>query len=610
MSVRWVVRFVRYGSVALGSLLGLLVVLTVAERAVWRGKVLPGVRLAGVDVGGSPLGRARESIADRARALEHDRLAAVAGDEQFTFTPADVGLDLDEAGAVATVARAGRHENLAAQAVGVVTRRLNPLEVRWHSRYDEARLARAVGKWAARFDRAPVDGAVRIEGAEVIAVAPREGRRLLQDEARELVRAALHGRVGSPVHLPFETSAPSIGAAEVDRAAAEARGLVAGAVTVVVEGREIPLTPAQLGGALTVTPAEGRLHVDLPGPALHAALRRGLAGLEVAAVDARFVVEEPPPPPTPAAAPAPAAPAPEATAPTTTTTTLPPPPPPPPTVRIEPSVTGRALDIAPVAAALRAGERRVTGHLVDVAPAVDTARAQSLRIVEPVSTFTTHHPAGQPRVKNIHRIADLLQNSVILPGDRFSINEKVGPRTRANGFVKAPVIYEGEFTEDIGGGVSQFATTFFNAAFFGGYEIVAHKPHTYYISRYPQGREATISFPQPDLIIANNSTTGILVRTSYTDSSITVTFFGDREGRTVRAEGPRVGKRQKAGYNVEVVRVIEQPGQPPDRQTFRTYYRFQPRKAPNPRPSAPPPAPPPGPPAEPPPAATPPPGQP
>jgi len=608
--VSWLVRFLRYGSVALGSLLGLLVVLTMAERAVWRDKVLPGVRLAGVDVGGEALVRARETIAQRARALEHDRLEAVAGDERFTFTPADVGLDLDEARALATVARAGRHENLAAQAVGVLTRRLNPMEVRWRSRYDDARLARTVDRWAARFDQAPVDGALRIQSADVNPVPPREGRRLLQDEARELVRAALHGRVGSPVHLPFETRAPSIDAAAVDRAAAEARALMTHAVIVVVEGREIPLTPAQLGAALTVTPVEGGLRLDLPGPAVHEALRPGLAGLEVAPVDARFVVEEPPPSPhlPPAVPPDPAAAtAPDAT--TTTTTTLPPPPPPPPTVRIEPSVTGRLLDPTPVAAAILAGERRVAGHLVEAAPTIDTARAQSLRVVEPVSTFTTHHPAGQPRVRNIHRIADLLQNSVILPGDRFSINEKVGPRTRANGFVKAPVIYDGEFTQDIGGGVSQFATTFFNAAFFGGYEIVTHKPHSYYISRYPQGREATVSFPQPDLIIANNSTTGILVRTSYTESSITVTFFGDKEGRTVRAEGPRVGKRQKGGYNVEVVRVIERPGQPPERRSFRTYYRFQPRKAPNPRPSAPPAAPaPPGPPAQPPPAATPPPG--
>jgi vancomycin resistance protein YoaR len=583
----------------------MMVVLTMAERALWRGKVLPGVRLAGVNVGGDALDSARRSIAHRARALEHDGLVAVAGGEHFAFTPADVGLDLDEADALANVARAGRHENLAAQAVGVVTRRLNPLEVRWHSRYDDGRLARTVDRWAKRFDQPPVDGGIVIDGATVGTVAPREGQRLLRDEARELVSAALHGRVGSPFHLPVETAAPAVGTAEVERAAAEARRLVSGPATVVVEGREITLSPARIGAALTVTAEAGRIRLDLPATAVHEALASGLAGLEVAAVDARFVIDEPPPA-VPAAVPAtPSAGAPPADAPTTTTTTVPPPPPPPPTVRIEPSVTGRALDTAPVAAALLAGERRVAGHLADVAPAVDSARAQSLRIAEQVSTFTTHHPAGQPRVKNIHRIADLLQNSVILPGDRFSINEKVGPRTRANGFVKAPVIYEGEFTEDIGGGVSQFATTFFNAAFFGGYEIVAHKPHTYYISRYPQGREATVSFPQPDLIIRNNATTGILVRTSYTDSSITVSFFGDKEGRTVRAEGPRVRKRQKGGYNVEVIRVIERPGQADERQSFRTHYRTQPRKAPKPAPAppaAPPAAPPPEAPAAPPPA--------
>ncbi len=598
--MRWLVRFARYGTLGLGTVLSMMVVLTVAERALWRGKVLPGVRLAGVNVGGDTMETARRSITDRARALEHDGLVAVAGGERFAFTPADVGLDLDEDGALDTVARAGRHENIAAQAVGVVTRRLDPLEVRWHSSYDDDRLARTVETWAKRFDQAPVDGGIHINRATVSTVAPREGRRLLQDEARELVSAALHGRVGSPFHLPVETAAPTVGLAEVERAAAEARHLLAGPATVVVEGLEITLSPARIGAALTVANDAGRLRLDLPPAAVHEALAPGLAGLETPSVDARFVVEEPPAPtPAPAAAVPGTPPADPAAAATTTTTG---PPPPPPTVRIEPSVTGRALDTPPVAAALLAGERRVPGHLVDVVPAVDTTRAQTLSIVEQVSTFTTHHPAGQPRVKNIHRIADLLQNSVILPGDRFSINEKVGPRTKANGFVKAPVIYEGEFTEDIGGGVSQFATTFFNAAFFGGYEIVTHKPHTYYISRYPQGREATVSFPQPDLIIRNDSSTGILVRMSYTESSITVSFFGDKEGRSVRAEGPRVGKRQKGGYNVEVIRVIERPGQDTKRQSFKTHYRIQPKKAPKPPASSPPGAPP-APPAAPPPEA-------
>jgi vancomycin resistance protein YoaR len=197
---------------------------------------------------------------------------------------------------------------------------------------------------------------------------------------------------------------------------------------------------------------------------------------------------------------------------------------------------------------------------------------------------------------------------VILPGERSSLNQAVGPRTRQRGFVRAPVIYEGEFTQDVGGGVSQFATTFFNAAFFGGYKIVSHRPHTYYISRYPQGREATVSFPQPDLVIENDSTSGILVRTSYTDTSITVTFFGDREGKTVRAEGPKVGRRSKGGYNVEVYRVIERPGQAVQRERFLTRYKTQPRKAPRRPAPAQPAQPAPSAPAPPPPAQPPPPG--
>ena len=107
-------------------------------------------------------------------------------------------------------------------------------------------------------------------------------------------------------------------------------------------------------------------------------------------------------------------------------------------------------------------------------------------------------------MKNIHRGADLLNNTIVEPGATFSLNDTLGPRTAERGFVVAPVFY-GEFTEDVGGGVSQLATTVFNAVFFGGYEDVYHKPHTIYISRYPMGREATVNYPSVDLKFRNNT---------------------------------------------------------------------------------------------------------
>lgn len=160
-----------------------------------------------------------------------------------------------------------------------------------------------------------------------------------------------------------------------------------------------------------------------------------------------------------------------------------------------------------------------------IEPDVTTDMVTGLGIKEPVAQFTTRHPSGEARVKNIHRISDLVQGVVISPGDTFSLNKFVGPRTAERGFFEANVIEDGVFKESFGGGISQFATTLFNAAFFAGLDIPAYKAHSIYIKRYPYGREATLSYPQPDLKIRNNTAYGVLIWPTYTGSSVTVTLF-------------------------------------------------------------------------------------
>ncbi|MBA2528648.1 MAG: VanW family protein [Euzebyales bacterium] len=167
------------------------------------------------------------------------------------------------------------------------------------------------------------------------------------------------------------------------------------------------------------------------------------------------------------------------------------------------------------------------------------AEARDLRITEKVSEFTTYHACCENRVSNIHRIADIVAGVVIRPGETFSLNDFVGERTRAKGFVADAAILDGEYVQAVGGGVSQFATTTYNAAYFGGYEITEHKAHSYYISRYPEGREATLSYPYVDLKITNTSPYGILIDTSYTDESITVTFWGKKWVDVSSDTGPR-----------------------------------------------------------------------
>ncbi|MGD9750938.1 MAG: VanW family protein, partial [Acidimicrobiia bacterium] len=185
--------------------------------------------------------------------------------------------------------------------------------------------------------------------------------------------------------------------------------------------------------------------------------------------------------------------------------------------------------VTALSTAIEQGARSVDLELAPKAPERDTAYFESLGIKEEISSFTTQHPCCAPRVDNIHRMADIVGAAVIPPGGTFSLNDTVGRRTIENGFKAAPVIDgDGNFQEDVGGGVSQFSTTLFNAAFFAGLEIDEYMAHGLYISRYPYGREATLSFPGPDLKIRNITPYGILIWPTYTDTSITVTMYSTK----------------------------------------------------------------------------------
>ena len=93
---------------------------------------------------------------------------------------------------------------------------------------------------------------------------------------------------------------------------------------------------------------------------------------------------------------------------------------------------------------------------------------RKLGIPEEVSEFTTYYPHADYRNVNIGRAAELIDGTVLEPGETFSLNDTVGERTRANGFTEGFVISDGVFAEELGGGVCQVATTTFNAAFFAG----------------------------------------------------------------------------------------------------------------------------------------------
>ena len=105
------------------------------------------------------------------------------------------------------------------------------------------------------------------------------------------------------------------------------------------------------------------------------------------------------------------------------------------------------------------------------------------------SQFVTYFdPRNTTRANNIALAAKLVDGSVVQPGQTFSLNAAIGPRTANRGFDYAPVIAsDNVLRQGVGGGICQYATTLFNAVFFAGLPVVEREAHSLYISHYPIG---------------------------------------------------------------------------------------------------------------------------
>lgn len=158
-------------------------------------------------------------------------------------------------------------------------------------------------------------------------------------------------------------------------------------------------------------------------------------------------------------------------------------------------------------------------------------------LVSEVSSFTTEYvnsSSTENRRHNIHHAADIINNSIVQSdGGTWSFNDRVGECTTEAGFLGAGAIVNGEYDDAVGGGICQVATTVFNSIYEGGYPIVRRYNHSLYIASYPTGRDAAIAYPDLDLVWRNDSTSDVLMRCSYTDSSLTVSLYSVDQGYVV-----------------------------------------------------------------------------
>ena len=153
-----------------------------------------------------------------------------------------------------------------------------------------------------------------------------------------------------------------------------------------------------------------------------------------------------------------------------------------------------------------------------------------------VAGYTTTYGGEPNRLHNVRLVAQLVDGALIAPGAEFSFNKTTGERSPERGFLEAPVIINGELQNGIGGGVCQVSTTVFNAAFDAGLSITSRTNHALYISHYPQGRDATVNYPDLDLRFQNDTDKWLLLRTFVGASELTVNLYGKPVHRRVEVE--------------------------------------------------------------------------
>jgi vancomycin resistance protein YoaR len=573
------------------SLLGvaLLAITTLGLGLAFAGspKALPeGATISGVSVGGLKTGEAISLLEQRYERLETTPVVFTAGPRRWAIRPRDIILEVDWRSAVETARRQG--DGFApVRGLRRLGTRFFGTEVTPRARVSEALLANRLDVIANRVDRKERDAAISFRGLQPELVPGRTGRTLDRKASARVILSSLVSLDRVDTALPVRISQPHVKAPELEEALDDARVAVSGPVHLALGDTRWRLPRWRISKILNL-PHDGSTSLSIGGPGANAYFRRFQRQVDRKPADAAFVVL------------------------------------PSDRVQVRPASPGLKLDVDAakrtiLAAALSPNDRVARLLAEQARPERSTREARAMGITGRVAGYTTYYGGDPNRIHNVQLVARLIDKALIAPNKVFSFNDTTGERTSDKGFLEAPVIINGELENGLGGGICQVSTTVFNAAFEAGLPIEARTNHALYIPHYPQGRDATVNYPDIDLKFRNDTGHWLLVRTFVGSSALTVKLYGTPLGRRVESEtgelkvtGPPGLKRVPDPSMWVGTEVTEESGEPSrstsvDRRvysrsgmllstnTWSSWYRSEPeviRYGTKPRPKAPPPPPP------------------
>jgi vancomycin resistance protein YoaR len=496
--MRWLARTLVVVPVVLIGLLLTAVAAWGVDKLIHADQVNRNVTVVGVPVGGFTPDELDTVLQDMASQAATDLATVRASGLEITVTNAEAGIALDTVAMRTAILEAGREANPVSAFSTWVAALRDPVEIAPVYLIDTRVAEDMIRSDPGRVRVAPTEPIFTAASGEIVITPGRNGEYLDPVTTAEALAAEVEfGMAPFVLEVPWEPMAPQLDDSDVAAAVDSALDLVDTDLTVRVNRETAHIGRTTLLRWIDSSFTDGRIVPVFNETRVTESLERLLDGYTTPFPETVYMVSDG-----------------EVT------------------YGLNGDPAARCCDTGATDLLFREAERG--GRAFVILPTVlleedgGVARIETKGITELVSEFTTNHACCQNRVLNIQRIADIIRGVVIEPGERFSVNDFVGERTREKGFVSAGTIQQGHFKDDVGGGISQFATTIFNAAFFAGLEFDDYQSHTIYISRYPYGREATLNYPDVDLAVINSTPYGVLIWPEYTSTSITVQMYSTK----------------------------------------------------------------------------------
>ncbi len=204
-------------------------------------------------------------------------------------------------------------------------------------------------------------------------------------------------------------------------------------------------------------------------------------------------------------------------------------------ISIIPSRKGRSVDIDYILDVIESnlekdGSIRIEVRVKEVLPEITTREAQDMQITSLLAEYATSFNADlQNRTENLKKAASSLDGMLISPGEIFSFNKAVGPRTKETGYKEATIIENNKFVAGLGGGVCQVSTTLYNAVLRANLKIVERHKHSLPVFYVPRGMDAAVAYNYLDLKFKNNSPGYLLLKASSAKGVLKIGIFGNNK---------------------------------------------------------------------------------